>query len=45
MALGIFIGVRGNELTAKNYLEKGWLFLEPDNETTRMAKERWKLHI
>ncbi|MDR2056010.1 MAG: hypothetical protein LBQ10_09125 [Desulfovibrio sp.] len=39
--LSIFLGIKGNEMTAKNYLESGWMFAEPDSQQTKMAKSRW----
>lgn len=41
--LNIFIAIKGNELTAKNYLELGWEFTEPDSDMVRMAKGKWGL--
>lgn len=41
--LEIFVAIKGNELTAKNYLELGWEFTEPDSDTVRMAKGKWGL--
>jgi hypothetical protein len=41
LGLAIFLGIKGNEMTAKNYLESGWVFAEPDSQQTKMAKERW----
>jgi hypothetical protein len=41
--LQIFMGIKGNEMTAKNYLESGWVFTEPDNEQVKIAKARWGL--
>ena len=35
------MGAKGNELTAKNYLELGWGFSDPESETTRHAKTKW----
>lgn len=35
--------IRGNKLTAKNYLKKGWVFAEPESESARQAKQAWKL--
>jgi|LakMenEpi03Aug12_release.lakeMendotaPanAssembly.Ray.scaffolds.fasta_scaffold801323_2 hypothetical protein len=37
----IWLAFRGNEITAKNYLENGWEFYEPDNDLTKMAKQKW----
>ena len=39
----IYIGFKGNEITAKNYVENGWEFLEPNLEITNMAKMKWGL--
>jgi Na+-driven multidrug efflux pump len=41
LGLSIYFGLNGNELTAKNYLENGWTFLDPDGEITKMAKAKW----
>jgi hypothetical protein len=43
--LAIFMGVKGNEMTAKNYLEQGWSFVEPESELTRIAKVKWGIAI
>lgn len=45
ISLQIFVGVKGNELTAKNYLEKDWTFVDPDGEFTKVAKMRWGINI
>lgn len=45
IGLSIFLGIKGNEMTAKNYLEHAWTFLEPDSDMTRMAKMRWGITI
>lgn len=45
LGLGIFIAIKGNEMTAKNYLESGWVFVEPDSELTKMAKMRWGITV
>jgi hypothetical protein len=39
--LQIFVAIKGNEMTAKNYLKNGWTFVEPDSKLTKMAKMRW----
>ena len=36
-----FVAIKGNKMTAKNYLENGWTFVEPDSKLTKMAKMRW----
>jgi hypothetical protein len=40
-----FVAIKGNEMTAKNYLEKGWTFVEPDSKQTKMAKMRWGITV
>lgn len=45
MGLQIFLGVKGNEMTAKNYLEHDWAFVEPDSEITKLAKMRWGISV
>lgn len=37
----VFLGVRGNEMTAKNYLELGWEFSNPDSDEVKHAKGKW----
>lgn len=44
LAFMIIIGIKGNELTAKNYLDLGWTFAEPDSDATRFGKLRWGLN-
>ena len=41
LAFTIYLGVKGNELTAKNYLEKGWRFAEPDSLATTQGLQKW----
>jgi hypothetical protein len=43
VGLAIFLGMKGNEITAKQYLEDGWQFAEPDSDATRYAKMNWDL--
>jgi hypothetical protein len=43
IGLAIYLGAKGNEITAKNYLELGWRFVEPDSEVTRYARRRWHI--
>ena len=40
-----FVAIKGNEMTAKNYLENGWTFVEPDSKPTKMAKMRWGIAV
>src|ERR1700735_5645432 len=39
LGLDFWLGLKGNEMTAKNYLEHDWVFVEPDSEITRIAKQ------
>jgi hypothetical protein len=39
--LGVFIAMKGNELTAKHLLSQGWRVVEPGSEFVRMALSRW----
>jgi hypothetical protein len=41
--LPIIMGAKGNELTARALLGRGWRFVEPDSETTRYGKMRWRI--
>jgi hypothetical protein len=43
LGLAIWIGIKGNEMTAKNLLEKGWILSSPDNQATRLAMTKWNL--
>ncbi len=43
LGLDIFLAIKGNEMTAKNYLEKGWEFFNSDSEIVKLAKTRWKI--
>ncbi len=42
--LSIWVGIKGNEMTAKNYLERGWQFSEPDSDAIRFAKGKWGVY-
>lgn len=41
--LAIYMGSKGNELTAKNYLKLGWVLAEPDSDDVKVAKSKWGL--
>ena len=41
LALCIFMGVKGNEITAKSLLSQGWLVKDADSEITRIGLARW----
>ena len=43
LALAILLAANGNRLTAVHYLERNWLFAEPDTEATKIARATWKL--
>ena len=43
LGLAIFLGVKGNAMTAKNYLEHGWMFAYPEDGDTEYAKQKWSL--
>jgi hypothetical protein len=43
IGVSIFVGQRGNELTAKRMLRDGWVFAEPDAQLTQHAKRAWSL--
>lgn len=45
IGLQVFLAIKGNEMTAKNYLENGWTFVEPEGELTRLAKARWDITV
>lgn len=45
LCLSIFLGVKGNEMTAKNYLETGWEIAEPDSANVRIAKAKWGISV
>lgn len=41
LGINIYLAIKGNELTAKNYIEQGWVFVDPESETVKMAKGKW----
>ena len=41
--LNILIAVKGNEITARNYLAHGWSFADPNGTDADFANIRWKL--
>ncbi len=45
LGLSIWLGIKGNEMTAKNYLEQGWKFTEPNSEEVKFAKGKWGITI
>jgi hypothetical protein len=43
IVLMIIMAVKGNELTAKALLARGWRFVDPNSEMTKFAKMRWHI--
>ncbi len=43
IVLIFYISAKGNELTAKGYLARGWQFLEPESDLTKFAKLQWHI--
>lgn len=43
LGLSVWFGIKGNEMTAKNYLEKGWKTLETDSDAVKHARNKWGL--
>jgi hypothetical protein len=43
LVVQLWLGVKGNELTAKAYLAQGWTVDRPDFVATRRLLERWGL--
>jgi hypothetical protein len=41
--LCLFLGYRGNALTARHYLACGYEFAEPDSVEARIATQSWGL--
>ncbi|WP_341987593.1 hypothetical protein [Azorhizobium sp. AG788] len=41
--LNMVMAVRGNELTAKGLLERGWVFANPTSPETTVARHRWRI--
>jgi hypothetical protein len=41
IALKVWIAKRGNQLTAENYLDSGWEFVDPQSEGAKYAKAKW----
>jgi hypothetical protein len=45
LGLQIWLGIKGNEMTAKNYLELGWNFTNPNSDEAKFAKGKWGINI
>jgi hypothetical protein len=39
--IALYLGMKGNELTAKKLLSDGWVWSVPDSEQTDNAKRTW----
>lgn len=39
--LAIYLGIKGNELTARKYLTRGWKFADKDSESAKHAMGKW----
>lgn len=45
VGLSIFFAIKANGMAGKYLLEHGWVFNEPDNEVTIVARQRWGLPV
>ena len=43
LGLAIWLGIKGNEITAKNYLENGYVWNETNDDVVQLAKGKWGL--
>ncbi len=43
LSVYIFLGIKANEMTAKNYLKQGWEFVDPDSDGVKLAKVKWRI--
>ena len=43
LCLSLWMGLRGNELTAKNYLKLGWVLQNPTSKASIKAQKIWNL--
>lgn len=41
----IYLGIKGNERTAKSLLDKGWVFAKPDSLEAQYAASRWAIEL
>ncbi len=44
-ALSVYLGFRGNEITARYYLKNGYRFAEPDSALVALAKTKWHMQL
>jgi hypothetical protein len=40
-----YLGMKGNELTAKSLLDKGWIFAKPESLEAQYAASRWGIEL
>lgn len=45
IGLAVWLGLKGNEYTAKSLLERGWVFTQPDALETKFALSRWGIEL
>lgn len=45
LAISVYLGFRGNEITARYYLKNGYHFAEPDSAMVKIAKVKWHMQI
>lgn len=43
LAVQAWLGLKGNEMTAKAYLARGWVVVDPADAATRRLMMRWRL--
>jgi hypothetical protein len=43
IGLAIWMGLKGNEITAKAYLDKGWVFAKPESNAAEFARSKWNI--
>lgn len=43
IGLVIWLAIKGNELTVKNYLNHGWVFAEENSDAVAHAKRKWNI--
>lgn len=45
LAFLIYLGLKGNELIAKNLLNKGWVFAKPESLEAQVAMSNWQIEL
>lgn len=41
IGIAIYLGIKGNKITAKNYLKLGYDFVDPESNDVKFAKTKW----